>query len=108
MLAFTLKDLYKTLRRHDVDILKHFNDDDLNDSDNNLIYINKQRRTVIQKHSYFFNTNENEYNNDYKYDLNRNKLLDKINKVPGIEISSKAYRKFVAEIVRRNVYAFNC
>ena len=32
-IAFTLQDLYKTLRRHDVDILKHFNDDDLNDFD---------------------------------------------------------------------------
>lgn len=32
-ISFTLQDLYKTLRRHDVDILKHFNDDNLNDFD---------------------------------------------------------------------------
>ena len=30
-IPFTIQDLYKTLRRHDKDILKHFNDDDLND-----------------------------------------------------------------------------
>ena len=72
-------------------------DDDLNDSDNNLIYINKPRRTVIQKHSYFFNTNENEYNNEYKYDLNRNKLLDKINKENDSELK-QFYIKLLEDI----------
>ena len=32
-IPFTLQDLYKTLRRHDKDILKHFNDENLNDHD---------------------------------------------------------------------------
>lgn len=32
-IPFTIQDLYKTLRRHDKDILKHFNDDDLSDYD---------------------------------------------------------------------------
>lgn len=32
-IVFTLNDLYKTLRRHDVDILKHFNDECLSDYD---------------------------------------------------------------------------
>lgn len=32
-------------------------------------------------------------------DLSKNtKVLEQINKIPGIELSSKAYRKFVAEI----------
>ena len=54
-------------------------DDNLYDSDNNLIYIPKPRRTFAQKSSLAF-SKDNEYNNEYKNDLNKEKLLEKINK----------------------------
>ena len=54
-------------------------DDNLYDSDNNLIYVQKPRRTFVQKSSLLFGK-ESEYNNEYKNDLTREKLLDKINK----------------------------
>ena len=54
-------------------------DDELNDSDNNLTYIQQPRKTVIQKHSLAFgNSKENEFNNEYKYDLTKTRIIDKI------------------------------
>lgn len=32
-IQYSIQDLYKTLRRHDKDILKHFDDDELSDYD---------------------------------------------------------------------------
>ena len=67
------------------DEIKYISKDDddlneLNDLDNNLVYIHKPRRTVIQKHTLFLNNKESEYNNEYKYDLTKNRLIEKINK----------------------------
>ena len=56
-------------------------DDDVNNADNNLTFPIKQRRTAIQNHNFAFGNNkDNEFNNEYKYDLTRNRLLDKMNK----------------------------
>ena len=56
-------------------------DDELYNSDNNLAYIQKQRRTYNQKQNFVFGNNkDNEFNNEYKYDLTRNRLLNKMNK----------------------------
>ena len=56
-------------------------DDNLYDSDNNLIYVQKPRRTFVQRSTLVFGKDkDNEYNNEYKNDLNKEKLLDKINK----------------------------
>ena len=63
---------------------KSKDDDEINNSDNsdkNLTYVQKQRRTAIQKHNFAFGNNkDNEFNNEYKYDLTRSRLLDKMNK----------------------------
>ena len=54
-------------------------EDDLNDSDNNIPFVQKQRRTVIQKHTFAFGNNkDNDFNNEYKYDLTKNRIIDKI------------------------------
>ena len=56
-------------------------DDELNNSDNNLACVQKQRRTFIQKNTLVFGYNkDSEFNNEYKYDLTRNRLLYKMNK----------------------------
>lgn len=54
-------------------------DDDLNDSDNNIAYVQKQRKTVITKNTFAFGGNkDNEYNNEYKNDLTKERIIDKI------------------------------
>ena len=55
-------------------------DDELYDSDINVANFQKNRRTVFQKRTLFFGNKENEYNNEYKYDLTKNRLFEKINK----------------------------
>ena len=55
-------------------------DDELYDSDINVANFQKNRRTVFQKHTLYFGNKENEYNNEYKYDLTKNRLFEKISK----------------------------
>ena len=55
-------------------------DDELNDSDSHLVFVQRNRRTAINKYTPSFGSKDNEYNNDYKYELNQNRLLEKINK----------------------------
>ena len=73
-------------------------DDDLNGSDNNLIFINKKRRTVIQKHVLVLSDNDNnEFNPDYKYDLTKNRLIEKMNKENDSELK-QFYMKHLEEL----------
>ena len=53
------------------------NDNYYTDSDKNIIYITKKRRTIIQKNILSF-MKGNEYNKEYKYELNQNRLIEKI------------------------------
>ena len=55
-------------------------DDELKDTDNNFISYQKSRRTVIQKRTYAFGNKDNDCNNEYKYDLTKNRIAEKINK----------------------------
>ena len=47
------------------------NGDYITDSDKNIIFINKKRKNLLNKN--------NEYNTEYKYDLNQSRLIEKIN-----------------------------
>ena len=47
------------------------NEDFTTDSDKNILFINKKRKNLLQKN--------NEYNIEYKYDLNQSRLIQKIN-----------------------------
>ena len=56
------------------------NDEDFNDSDKNLTLVNRKRLTIIQKNKLMFGSKGNEFNKEYKYELNQNRLIDKVNK----------------------------
>ena len=47
------------------------NGDYITDSDKNIIFINKKRKNLLNKN--------NEYNTEYKYELNQSRLIEKIN-----------------------------
>ena len=63
------------------------NDDYTTDSEKNTIYINKKRKSILQKNILTFGK-ENEYNRDYKYDLNQSRLIDKIDKESNPEMKN--------------------
>ena len=75
-------------------------DDDLNDSDNNLANFQKTRRSVVQKRTMFFGNKENECNNEYKYDLTKNRLCEKINK----EIDPELKQFYIKHLEQINNY----
>ena len=72
------------------------NDEVLTDSDKNIIYISQKRRTIIQKNRLNFGKG-NEINRDYKYDLNQNRLIEKINKEEDPEMK-KVYLNILEEL----------
>ena len=46
----------------------------------NKVYMNKKRRTIIQKNRLRFGSKANDFNNEYKCDLTQNRLMEKIMK----------------------------
>ena len=80
------------------DELKYaLNEDDFNDSDKNLILTNKKRLTISQKTKIMLGNKENEYNKEYKYDLNQNRLIEKISKEKDPEMKH-VYIKLLEQI----------
>ena len=74
-------------------------DDQLNDSDNNLIYPTKHRNTYAQKPTGFLGNNKDkDYNIDYKYELSKKRLLEKINK----ENSSEMKQIYIKHLEQLN------
>ena len=62
-------------------------DDQLNDSDNNLIFPTRHRNTYALKPTGFLSNNKDKiYNNEYKYELSKKRLLEKINKENTLEM----------------------
>ena len=55
------------------------NDEFMTDSDKNIIYLSKKRRSIIQRNKLNFGIG-NEYNKEYKHDLNQKRLIEKIYK----------------------------
>ena len=82
------------------DDFKFFSKDDntLNTDDYNYV-LDKHRKSVIQRHKLFLNK-DNMYNNEYKNDLNKKRLLEKINK----ENDSNLKQIFVKHLERLNNY----
>ena len=68
----------------------------MSDSDKNIIYISKKRRTIIQKNRLNFG-NTNEYNNEYKYDINQKWLIEKIDKENDREMK-KVYSNLLEQL----------
>ena len=72
-------------------------DDDLYDSEYNLINFKNKRRTVTQQRTLFFGNKDNDYNNEYKYDLTKNRLFEKISKENNPELK-QFYIKHLEQI----------
>ena len=72
------------------------NDEFMTDSDKNIIYISKKRRSIIQKNKLNFGIG-NEYNKEYKHDLNQKRLIEKIYKENDLEMKN-VYLNLLEEI----------
>ena len=72
------------------------NDEFMTDSEKNIIYISKKRRSIIQKNKLNFGIG-NEYNKEYKHDLNQKRLIEKINKENDPEMKN-VYLNLLEEI----------
>ena len=72
------------------------NDEFMTDSDKNIIYISKKRRSIIQKNKLNFGIG-NEYNKEYKHDLNQKRLIEKISKENDLEMKN-VYLNLLEEI----------
>ena len=72
------------------------NDEFMTDSDKNIIYISKKRRSIIQKNKLNFGIG-NEYNKEYKNDLNQKRLIEKISKENDLEMKN-VYLNLLEEI----------
>ena len=59
--------------------IKSNNEDYSTDSDKNIIYISKMRRNIMRKNT-LNSGQENEYNNEYRYEFDQRRLIDKISK----------------------------
>ena len=58
------------------------NEEFLTDSDQNIIYISKKRKNIIERNNLNLN------NEEYKYDLNQKRLIEKINKEKNPEMKN--------------------
>ena len=72
------------------------NDEFMTDSEKNIIYISKKRRSIIQKNKLNFGIG-NEYNKEYKHDLNQKRLIEKIYKENDLEMKN-VYLNLLEEI----------
>ena len=61
------------------EIASNSNENYITDSDKNTIYFYKKRKSFLQKNILNF-WEEDEYNNEYMYDLNQSRLIEKINR----------------------------
>ena len=72
-------------------------DNNFEDPTKNQIYINKKRRTIIQKNRLIFGNKGNEFNKDYKCELTQNRLCEKILKEKNEELKL-VYKKLLEQI----------